>query len=106
MITPEFFWGFGIAAVVCSIGWVVFGAVKYSEVWSENQTLLETAKNDREYITHLKHAADPRAWLDSEDVAVNIAGREKLYEKYEELVQPGTEVLVLEDLDDLPPEAE
>jgi hypothetical protein len=96
MITPEFFWGFAIASIAVSIFWIVFGAVKYNEVWQDNKLLLFTAKKDREMITHLKASADPHAWLDSEDVAVNIAGRNKLYEKYEELVMPGTEVILID----------
>jgi hypothetical protein len=104
MIGPDLFMGFLIGALAASFIWIVIGAVKYNEVWQENKLLLDTAKKDREMITHLKASADPHAWLDSEDVAVNIAGREKLYDKYEDLVQPGTEVIVLPDLDDAPEE--
>lgn len=35
----------------------------------------------------------PHAWLDSDDVAVNIAGKERMYEKHEALVRPGSEVI-------------
>lgn len=103
MITPEFFWGFAIAAAVASIFWIVFGSVKYAEVWNKNQDLIAAAKRDAATITHLKAAADPHAWLDEDDVAVNIAGREKMYDRHPELLKPGTEVIHLEPLDDVPP---
>ena len=95
-MTPDIFWGFLAGSLAASMFWMVFGAVKYNEVWRENQLLLLTARQDRATIEHLKGAADPRAWLDSDDVAVNIAGRELLYDKYPDLVVPGTETIIID----------
>lgn len=80
--------------------------VFYAYQWNaEHDTMLEwkaIAEEYEETIKHLENIVHPQQWLNASDVAVNIATKERLYDKYPDLVQPGSEVLIIDEEGDIP----
>lgn len=101
-MSVEMWIGFAVGALVGLFVATVFYAVKWNEEHNRAEIAERDLEEERREHNLLKMDHEPRAWLDSEDVAVKIAGKEKMYDKYPDLVQPGTEVIQIDDLEDIP----
>jgi hypothetical protein len=91
-----FLGGFILASAV----WVLFAAVKYTEV--HNELVFERKITDtlEAHIKHLEQIVHPEHWVDASDVAFHIIKKEQLYERHPELVRPGSDVIDLTEVED------
>jgi hypothetical protein len=85
--------GFGF--IMASAIWFGFFSVAFNNWHELNQTLKTQIRALEATVVHLEQIVHPEHWLDASDVAVNIAKKERLYDKHPDLVRPGTEVIDL-----------
>lgn len=96
MITPESFVTFTVGILIGLFIATVFFAVRWN--FEHEQRLIAEQQLADLQSTHdqMLMNTHPKEWLDASDVAVNIATKERLYDKHPDLVRPGTEVLIIE----------
>lgn len=87
----------GIAIGAICIG--VFDAPRFWELHDKNKQLMKLLEQANQEITHLRSLVQPRQW-DEQWPDIIPRRREAIYDKYEELIQPGTEVIRIEDQED------
>ncbi len=98
-MTLELFIYFAVGMLIGLFIATVFYAVRWNQEYERAETAERDLAGEREELAQLKMRHTPQDWLDSDDVAVNIVGRKKLYERHPELIQPGTEVIQIGDFD-------
>jgi len=86
--------------IISSAVWFSLFSVSYRN-WHEQVEGLKAQRHALEAsVTHLEQIVHPEQWLDASDVAVNIAKKERLYERHENLIRPGDETVIIEDQHD------
>lgn len=78
-----------IVAVIYSVHWKIL-MEKIVELKAEIYTLEET-------IRHLEQLVNPRDWVNASEIRIKKATKERLYDKYPDLVQPGNDIIVIKD---------
>ena len=100
-MTPVFFYGFAVGAFTALFISTIFFSVKYHELYEENQQITVSLWNLTQRAEHLEQEANPLLWVDSSDVKVVKKAQQRLYDKHEALIKPGTEVIRIAE-DDVP----
>jgi hypothetical protein len=93
---------FGVGALVGLFMATVWYAVQWNDQHQQMVEWKEKSKAQADIIVHLEQIVHPEHWLDASDVAVNIAKKERLYDKHPDLVRPGSEVIIINEEDDIP----
>jgi hypothetical protein len=81
--------------IIASAIWFSLFSVSYKNWYRRSTEQQATIFSLDEKVTHLKGIVHPEEWLDESDVAVNIAKKERLYDRHPDLVRPGSEVLII-----------
>ena len=80
----------------------VFASIKFWDLYQQNTAHLEHIKELTWERDDMRSRVEPRQWDDEWSTPILVKERnEKLYDKYPELVEPGTEVIRIDDLDDI-----
>jgi hypothetical protein len=90
--------GFGFI-MACAI-WFALFSVSFSNWHELNKALKAEVRALEASVIHLEQIVHPEHWLDASDVAVNIAKKERLYDRHPDLVRPGSEVIDLTDAEE------
>jgi len=94
-------WWFFTGIVTAVFISVIFYSVKWNELEKKVEVLEKNVINWQKYAEHLEQLVDPRAWAeDNQMTSVRVKAR--LYDKYEELYKPGTDVIRIQEENDLP----
>ena len=90
-----FFVGAGVSlfivAVIYSVHWKLL-----TDQIANLEAIIYTHE---ETIVHLEQLVNPRDWVNASEIKIKKATKERLYDKYPELVQPGTDIIVITDED-------
>jgi hypothetical protein len=79
--------------IIASAIWFALFSVSYRN-WHEQIKMLTAQRTGLEAtVMHLEQIVHPEQWLDKSDVAINIAKKERMYDRHPELVRPGSEVI-------------
>jgi len=82
----------------------LFASVQFWNAYEEIKALKSNTSNTRamkDYIKHLEQQVNPREWVDN-DPAAAVRIKERLYDTYEALVEPGKEVVRITEEGDMP----
>lgn len=100
-MTVDMFLAFAAGAAVSFVVSSVFAGAKYWEMWQQSEELKDDLWHANETITDLRSKVEPRQWdRDWNIPIIEAEKKERIYEKYEDLVRPGTEVVDLKDAED------
>jgi len=86
--------------IMASAIWFALFSVSFRNWHNTNEVLKTQVKALEATVAHLEQIVHPEQWLDASDVAVNIAKKERMYDKYPDLIKPGTETVVIDDMED------
>jgi hypothetical protein len=87
-------------AIIMSAIWFVLISNVVAHWRLENTVLKKEIFRLKEMVIHLEGIVHPQHWIDASDVTVKIATKERIYDKYPDLVRPGSEVIKIEDSDE------
>ncbi len=93
--------GLIIGMLVGGFGATVFYAVHWNREHAERKRIERIAMTWKEENDHLKALAEPRHWID-EDPGSTVRIKKRLYDTYEDLIEPGTEVIRISEENDMP----
>ena len=80
-----------IVAVIYSVHWKIL-----MEKIADRDAIIY---NRDETIRHLEQLVDPINWVNASEIKIKKATKERLYDKYPELVQPGSDIIIIADED-------